>query len=621
MVRRVPEMFGLLHHPTVGVRARAIDALAVVQQEMPNLTEQIEAKIVQLINDPHEHVRKRAAEAIESIQHAKSVQATYADDSSLRRRRVKDHVTRLDQSWAEKARDAAEAALAGAELAAERAEKAVALSARTSVVAVLLIQHIQEAGVTLSLDELTWVAQEVAQEIQDNSFTVKDTCKAVIEKQGMLKQGFEDFTSAEEVERKERDAQLNEEAAKVAGDATSMQEVKLDIDSMLKMDVETIDVSSLKSQLELVEQIETLGKSPIDETTKKKAIGLKAHAIKVQSAIVHEKYEHAHRVHVLSTRFSPKRNFNAASAVKTCVQAASLTRSMCYNPNTDNLILFSGDKQAANNSWLEMWLTMLKRARDRRGYVLQIFDGSSGKLSSMQVAEHQIANSMNVRMLRIHVPDGSQTEDAHGLVELLSKSISSSILVADLISPPIAKVDSALLRKTLEKPTMSEEVDEGLLREAREVLRRSEEPPAASKAPVKDSFWRVAARTQMQPSESLPGAEQAGTSRNASSMVLSNLRSESDLRQVEEMRVSLTAALSDLQFKISDEEQRATAVEDALSARLLAAETKQAEVAARPAEEIRQLGQASEGGDEDSIDQATEGGDEDNIDGGRGSLV
>ena len=32
MVRRVPEMFGLLHHPTVGVRARAIDALAVVQQ-------------------------------------------------------------------------------------------------------------------------------------------------------------------------------------------------------------------------------------------------------------------------------------------------------------------------------------------------------------------------------------------------------------------------------------------------------------------------------------------------------------------------------------------------------------------------------------------------------------
>ena len=87
------------------------------------------------------------------------------------------------------------------------------------------------------------------------------------------------------------------------------------------------------------------------------------------------------------------------------------------------------------------------------------------------------------------------------------------------------------------------------------------------------------------------------------------------------MRVSLTAALSDLQFKISDEEQRATAVEDALSARLLAAETKQAEVAARPAEEIRQLGQASEGGDEDSIDQATEGGDEDNIDGGRGSLV
>ena len=228
----------------------------------------------------------------------------------------------------------------------------------------------------------------------------------------------------------------------------------------------------------------------------------------------------------------------------------------------------------------------------------------------MQVAEHQIANSMNVRMLRIHVPDGSQTEDAHGLVELLSKSISSSILVADLISPPIAKVDSALLRKTLEKPTMSEEVDEGLLREAREVLRRSEEPPAASKAPVKDSFWRVAARTQMQPSESLPGAEQAGTSRNASSMVLSNLRSESDLKQVEEMRVSLTAALSDLQFKISDEEQRATAVE-ALSARLLAAETKQAEVAARPAEEIRQLGQASEGGDEYSIDQATEGGDED----------
>ena len=81
-------------------------------------------------------------------------------------------------------------------------------------------------------------------------------------------------------------------------------------------------------------------------------------------------------------------------------------------------------------------------------------------------------------------------------------------------------------------------------------------------------------------------------------MVLSNLRSESDLKKVEEMRVSLTAALSDLQFKISDEEQRATAFEDALSARLRAADTKQAEVAARLAEEVRQLGQASasEGG-------------------------
>ena len=50
--------------------------------------------------------------------------------------------------------------------------------------------------------------------------------------------------------------------------------------------------------------------------------------------------------------------------------------------------------------------------------------------------------------------------------------------------------------------------------------------------------------------------------------------------------------------RLSDEEQRATAFEDALSARLRAADTKQAEVAARLAEEVRQLGQASasEGG-------------------------